>query len=583
MDREVVMEELHWNLEDLFSSEEAFSQEIDQVKKEVEKLQQEDIQITDQKTLLYWLDRKWNLKERANTLLVYGSLCYYRDVKNETRIQERELVEALQTEVDLATKRIDGMILFLGKEAVLEEMKKEKVYQKYYFSIDRLFRMQEHLVKAKDQDQFKENQKRINQLLTEYNQLLRDMEFSTLEIDGEEITLTPANCQKYLSARDRETRKKAFFCVSEAYQEKAEKYSEILNKIKSLRLENAHLEGYQTLLEKELFVENLKPNMIDTLIQLVHENLPVIQKYFSLKAQTLGIPDPHLYDLSVPLDDSISKKYTMEEAIQIVRGALKPLGEKYLNVVDLLLDGHIDATVDEKKHQSIIFSWHMYSFMNFRGSYIDLKNLIHELGHIVNYYLSHQEQPYLYEDSTVFVGETASIVNEILLNRYLYQNAETKEEKRFYLSKSIENYFSSIFKQTLYTELELYMESHPDFDAESLSIEYEKLTKKYYGSQILYDENTFTEWARKGQLYRWDYYCYKYATGLLMASAVVHAYVDQKSLKEEDYIHFLSAGSSKYSLDLLKMIQIDWDQLENIYGGFEVLKQDVHELEKILK
>ena len=577
------MEELHWNLEGLFSSEKAFSQEIDQVKKEVEKLQQEDIQITDQKTLLYWLDRKWNLKERANTLLVYGSLCYYRDVKNETRIQERELVESLQTEVDLATKKIDGMILSLGKETVLEEMKKEKAYQKYYFSTDCLFRMQEHLVNAKDQDQFKENQKRINQLLTEYNQLLREMEFPTLEVDGKEITLTPANCQKYFSARDRETRKKAFFCVSEAYQEKAEKYAEILNEIKSLRLENAHLEGYQTLLEKELFVENLKPNMIDTLIQLVHENLPVIQKYFGLKAQTLGVLDPHLYDLPAPLDDSISKKYTMEEAIQIVREALKPLGEKYLNVVDLLLDGHIDATVDEKKHQSITFSWHMYSFMNFRGSYIDLKNLIHELGHIVNYYLSHQEQPYLYEDSTVFVGETASIVNEILLNRYLYHNAETKDEKCFYLNKSIENYFSSIFKQTLYTELELYMESHPDFDEESLSIEYEKLTKEYYGSQILYDENTFTEWARKGQLYRWDYYCYKYATGLLMASAVVHAYVDQKSLKEEDYIHFLSAGSSKYSLDLLKMIQIDWDQPENIYGGFEVLKQDVHELEKILK
>ena len=204
------MEELHWNLESLFSSEKAFSQEIDQVKKEVEKLQQEDIQITDQKTLLYWLDRKWNLKERANTLLVYGSLCYYRDVKNETRIQERELVESLQTEVDLATKKIDGMILSLGKETVLEEMKKEKAYQKYYFSTNCLFRMQEHLVNAKDQDQFKENQKRINQLLTEYNQLLRDMEFPTLEVDGKEITLTPANCQKYFSARDRETRKKSF-------------------------------------------------------------------------------------------------------------------------------------------------------------------------------------------------------------------------------------------------------------------------------------------------------------------------------------------------------------------------------------
>ena len=573
------MEELHWNLEGLFSSEEAFSQEIDQVKKEVEKLQQEDIQITDQKTLLYWLDRKWNLKERANTLLVYGSLCYYRDVKNETRIQERELVESLQTEVDLATKKIDGMILSLGKETVLEEMKKEKAYQKYYFSTDCLFRMQEHLVKAKDQDQFKENQKRINQLLTEYNQLIREMEFPTLEIDGRVITLTPSNCQKYFSARDRETRKKAFFCVSEAYQEKAEKYAEILNEIKSLRLENAHLEGYPTLLEKELFVENLKPDMMDTLIQLVHENLPVIQKYFGLKAQALEVTDPHLYDLSVPLNDSISKKYTMEEAIQIVREALKPLGEKYLNVVDTLLDKCMKT--DKMKNQVIHFSWHVYSFTNFEGTYMDLKILAYELGHMVQSYLSHQEQPYLYENSTVFVGEIAPLVNEILLNRYLYQIAETKEEKRFYFSKAIENYFSSIFKQTLYTELELYMDSHPDFDAESLSIEYEKLTKAYYGPQVIYDESTFTEWTFHTRLYSWNYDDYRSATGLLMASAVVHNYVDQKLLKEEDYIHFLSAGSSKYSSELLKMIQIDWDQPENIDRGFEILKQAVHEFEKV--
>ena len=569
------MAKLHWNLNDLFLSDKDFLQEMDQIKKEVEKLQHEDIQITDQKTILYWLDKKWSLKERANTLRVYAFLRYYEDVDNQARKQSCDIVEV----VDEETEKIDEIILSLGKEEVLEEIKKEKDYQKYHFSIDRLFCMQEHLVKTKDQDQFKENQKRITQLLTEYYQVLRDMEFPTLEIDGRVITLTPSNCQKYLSARDRETRKKAFFCVSEAYQEKAEKYAEILNEIKSLRLENAHLEGYPTLLEKELFVENLKPDMMDTLIQCVHNNLPVIQKYFSLKAQALEVTDPHLYDLSVPLDDPISKKYTMEEAIQIVREALKPLGEKYLNVVDTLLDKCMET--DKMKNQVIHFSWHMYSFTNFEGTYMDLKILAYELGHMVQAYLSHQEQPYLYENSTVFVGEIAPLVNEILLNRYLYQIAETKEEKRFYFSKAIENYFSSIFKQTLYTELELYMESHPDFDAESLSIEYEKLTKAYYGPQVIYDESTFTEWTFHTRLYSWDYDDYRSATGLLMASAVVHNYVDQKSLKEEDYIHFLSAGSSKYSSELLKMIQIDWAQPENIDRGFEILKQAVHEFEKV--
>lgn len=89
--------------------------------------------------------------------------------------------------------------------------------------------------------------------------------------------------------------------------------------------------------------------------------------------------------------------------------------------------------------------------MNYRGSYVDLKNMIHEIGHIVNYYLSQKKQPFMYEDSTIFVGETASIINEILLNRYLRKNARSKEEEIFYLSKEIENYFTTVFKQTMYT------------------------------------------------------------------------------------------------------------------------------------
>ena len=176
-----------------------------------------------------------------------------------------------------------------------------------------------------------------------------------------------------------------------------------------------------------------------------------------------------------------------------------------------MLDGHIDATLDPKKHQSITFSWNSYSFLNYKESYVDVKNLIHELGHIVNYELSHQNQPYLYEDSTIFVGEIASISNEIFLNRYLYQNAKTKGEKIFYLSKEIENYVTSVFRQTMYTEFE--MELYKMATTDSLTTTkvitlYSQLQQKYYGKDISYDEEVKYEWVRFGHLFRWSYYPY---------------------------------------------------------------------------
>ena len=223
--------------------------------------------------------------------------------------------------------------------------------------------------------------------------------------------------------------------------------------------------------------------------------------------------------------------------------------------------------------------------MNFRGSYIDLKNLIHEIGHIVNYYLSQKSQPFIYEDSTIFVGETASIVNEILLNRYLYNTASKKEEKIFYLSKEIENYFTSVFKQTMYTEFEndLYsIKSKTILTSEILCQRYYKIIKKYYGKNIIYDKIASVEWTRLGHLYRHSYYPYKYATGLIMASVVVDSLTNKKTLSTDDYIKFLSLGSSMYSLDLLKILNIDLLNTDIIDSGFNVLANDLEKLEKII-
>lgn len=412
---------------------------------------------------------------------------------------------------------------------------------------------------------------------------MRDIDYGKIEIDGEIVEINSSNFSKYISSRDRETRKRTYICVDNSFNDKNEEFANILSSIFDYRIKNASLEKYDTVLNKVLSNENINPRILKSLIDSVNNNLPLIQKYLKLKAEILGINNPHLYDFSVPLDNNLKIKYSIEEAIEIVKNALSPLGEEYLKSVDYLLNGHIDAELDEKKHQSIIFSWNTYSFMNFRGSYGDLKDIAHELGHIVNYSLSQKKLPFIYVDSTLFVGETASIVNEILLNRYLYENAKTKEQKLFYLSKEIENYFTSVFKQTMYTEFEneLYeFRKGNDLTKEVLSQKYFEIIKKYYGENIVYDKEASYEWSRLGHLYRWSYYPYKYATGLIIASVVVDSLIDKKTLSKEQYINFLESGSCMYSLDLLKMLNIDLTNTSIINEGFSILKKDINELEK---
>ena len=579
------MTKLEWNLQGIFANNQSFYDEITNVKRLLEDIKKYEATELDSTLLLNLLDKKWKIKEISNNILIYGSLMYYKNVNDDECIELKRVAETFNNDVNTILKFIDRKILDLGFEKVSSFIVENPKLEIYKLSLYNLFRLEEHIQSDEINQKIKENSDSINEQLSIYNNLLRDIEYGSINVDGEEVKITSYNFAKYISSRDRETRKQAYFVVNNAFQKEKDNFANLLNRIYGFRIENSILEKYNSVLEKILFEENINPEIISKLIESVNNNLGLIQKYLKIKSDLLEIEEPHLYDFGVPLDSNLKIKYSLEEAKEIILKALEPLGQEYIEVVKTLFDGHIDAELNENKHQSITFSWHTYSFMNFRGAYIDLKNMIHEIGHIVNYYLSKKEQPFIYEDSTIFVGETASIVNEILLNRYLYKNANTEEEKIFYLSKEIENYFSSVFKQTMYTEFEndLYkIRTNSELTSEILCERYFNILKKYYGNNITYDEIANTEWTRLGHLYRWSYYPYKYATGLLMASVVVDSLVDKKSLSKEDYIKFLSAGSSQYSLDLLKILNIDLINTNIIESGFNVMAEDIKELQKVL-
>ena len=577
---------LEWNLKYLFVDNKAFYQEIYNVKAALIELKNNSKGELNLEKLLTLLDEEWKIKKSINYILVYGSLMYYKDINNEECIALKREAEEFNNTISSELKAVDTVILNYGQEKVLELCRIDdrfKIYEQY---LNNLFRMQEHVQNEEINDEIKKNNDLINEQKNNYNELLKNINYGEIEKNNSTITLTATNINKYLAARDRETRKQAFLAFNRSFETIKDTLANSLNEVLRHRIENAELEGYNSVLEETLFTENIDSKILTSLIKSVNDNLPLIQEYLKIKAAAIDIDQPHLYDFNVPLDNGIKRKFTLEEAIDIIKKALAPLGEEYLKTIDILLDGHIDATPSEKKNQSIIFSWQDYSFLNFRGRYADVKNLIHELGHIVNYYLSKKKLPFMYEDSTVFVGETASIVNEILLTQYLIKNSQSDEEKIYYLSLEIENYFTSVFKQTMDTEFEdelyNYCQSE-ELTAPILADKYFEIIKKYYGEDVIYDKEIETEWTRLGRLWRWSYYSYKYATGLLIASNVVNALTIEHTLTNEKYIKFLEAGSSLYSLELLNLLNIDLTNSDVINDGFKVLRKDINELEKITK
>lgn len=522
----------------------------------------------------------------ANKILLYGSLKYYKNIASKNCIKLKNDAEEIDVYINAELNFIDRKILECGIKKVNGFLKNNAGLKTYEFYLNNLFRKERHVPKYFEEKIISENISKINLEINRYNELLRNIDYGEIEIDGQKIKIDINNFIKFLTSENRQLREKVYLEVNRNFKNKGNEFSNILNALIGYRIDNAKHEGYESVLEKVLFEDNLDFKIVDSLIKSVNNNLGFLQKYLQFRASIVGIENPHLYDFSVPIESNLDIKFSIEEAVSIVKEALKPLGNEYIKAVDYLLDGHVDFLCDEAKHQSITFSWNSYSFMNFRGKYNDLKNLIHELGHIVNYYFASKKQPFIYADSTIFVGEIASLVNEILLNKYLIEHAKNDSEKIFYLNKELENFFTTVYKQTMYTELEvnLYKERiGENLTSSDFSYKYLELIKKYYGKDIVYDEVADAEWCRLGHLYRWSFYPFKYAGGLIIANIVVDSLIENKSVSVQDYQKFLEAGSSLYPLEILNILNVDLNDLKIISDGFNIFKRDLHYLEELVQ
>ena len=323
------MKKMQWDLTTLVKDEKTFDKNIEIINQELNTLKQEKTKTLNETLLLKLLKEKEKIKEESNKLLVYSSLRYYKNINDNNTFILKTKAEEFNNEVDLKLQWIDEEIIKLGKEKIIEWIKKLEALKKYEFYLKNLFRMQEHNITEEENKRVKENLNTINKKIADYNSLIQNMKYKEIIINNKKIELTPINYAKYLQSRDKNTRKETYLSINKAYQEKKEEYANILDTIYKYRTENAKMKNYSSVLEKELFEENIDKQVIKTLINSVTKNIPLIQKYFKIKTSLLKEKSPHLYDLNVPLDFKTSKKYTLEESIDIIKEALKPLGEEY--------------------------------------------------------------------------------------------------------------------------------------------------------------------------------------------------------------------------------------------------------------
>ena len=409
--------------------------------------------------------------------------------------------------------------------------------------------------------------------------------------DGSDLQLTQSTFSVFMHSQDRKVRETA-------YKQFYKKFEENQNTIAALYAGSVNQDvfsmrarGYNSSLEASLYGNKVPVSVYTNLIECIHKNLPTLHEYYSIRKKALGVDELRHYDVYVPLVKSVETHTTFEEAVEICRNALAPLGKEYTDTFcDGILNGWTDRYENVGKRSGAFSSGcyigKPYILLNYKENNIrDLFTLAHEGGHSMHSWYSVQNNPFMCYEYTIFEAEVASTFNEELVFEYLLKTAKDNEMKKYLLAMRADDILATLHRQTMFAEFELktheMVENGTPLTAENLRKTYRDLLELYFGPEMHFEENSDMEGLRIPHFYT-AFYVYKYATGISAALALAHRVVNGGEKEREDYFKFLKSGGSRYPIESLKVAGVNMESTEPVQAACDEFASIVKQLKEIL-
>ncbi len=563
--RNDISDEYKWDLTPMFNSDEDFEQALKNFRCQIDEVSRYSGKLEDEKVLLECLELIERQRDTFGTIYVYANFKHHEDT-NVSKYQEYvDKVETLSTDFSVKMAFIVPELLSFSEEK-LQSLVNSETLKKYKQYLKDVIRGKEHTLSKEEEKILSMSQDIILSAENIYSTLVdTDFVFGKIKNEkGEVVQVTHGNYVSLLQSKNREVRKSAYETLYKTYR----KYINTLASAFSGNVKSAMFmtkaRKYSSNLEANLDGDNIPVEVYTTLIKTVEKYLPEMHKYIKRRKEILGLDEIHFYDIYVPIVKDAKVDVEYEKAKEVVLESLKVLGDDYLELVQKSYnEGWIDV-YENKGKRSGAYSWgsygnHPYVLLNYDNKLGDMFTLTHELGHAMHSYYSWDTQPMVYANYTIFLAEIASTVNETLLMEHLLEVTTDETQLEYLNNYFMEQFRGTIFRQTMFAEFEMITHKMAE-DGEALTSEalnevYGKLCKKYYGDEIVIDDNIKSEWARIPHFYS-PFYVYQYATGYAAAIAIVELIKKDKS-NVEKYKQLLKSGSKDYSIELLKEAGVD--------------------------
>ncbi|GAB1795765.1 oligoendopeptidase F [Priestia megaterium] len=582
-----------WKLEDIFASDDAWEKEFEEVKALIPQMEKFKGKLGESAQTLYdALQEQDELTMRVSKLYTYAHMRYDQDTTNSFYQGLNDRIKTLYTQIASALSYVTPEILSIEESKIKKYMAEHKELKLYAHALDEITRERPHILSESEEALLAQASEVLGSSSNTFGMLNNaDLEFPSIKDEnGEEVEITHGRYIRFLESSDRRVREEAFKAVYETYGKFKNTFASTLSGTVKKDNFSARVRHYNSARHSALSTNNIPEEVYDNLVKTVNDNLHLLHRYIDLRKKVLGIEELHMYDLYTPLVKDVKMEVTYEEAKDYILKGLKPLGEDYLNVLkegfeNRWVDVHENKGKRSGAYSSGTYGTNPYILMNWQDNVNNLFTLAHEFGHSVHSYYTRKTQPYPYGDYSIFVAEVASTCNEALLNDYLLKTIDDEKQRLYLLNHYLEGFRGTVFRQTMFAEFEhdvhVRAQNGEPLTPELLTKLYYDLNKKYFGDNLVIDEEIGLEWARIPHFY-YNYYVYQYATGFSAAAALSKQILEEGNAAVERYVGFLKSGSSDYPIEVLKKAGVDMTTSQPIEEALAVFEEKLTEMERLL-
>jgi oligoendopeptidase F len=583
-----------WNLNDIYESDDLWEKDFKYVEDNIKNYKNFEGKLGNSaKDMLDAFKFDDDLSIKIGKLYLYASLSKDLDLANSTGLARYDRISQLYSNVAAASSFIRPELLSIPKEKIEQFMNESKELSVYRHLYDNLERMKEHTL-PKEQEELLAQASQVTQIPENTFGVFTnaEMQFPTVkDPDGKDIQISMGRYRAAMYSTNRDYREKVYKGFYVPYMQYKNTLATLFTGEIKTQIFNAKARKYNSCQEAALNVNNIPVSVYNNLVKTVDDNLEPLHRWARLRKKVLGLKELHPYDAYVTLFPAVKKEYSYDKAIEIVKDALKPLGSDYINNLTNAFNNRWVDVYETKGKRSGAYSSgttygvHPYVLLNWNNQLDDVFTLAHEMGHNMHSYYTGQNQPFPYADYSIFVAEVASTCNEALLLDYLIQRAETKEEKLALIEKYLTNITTTFYRQTLFAEYEQLtrekMEKGEALTAETLTPLYKETVQKYWGPDMVIDDEEAYTWSWIPHFY-YNFYVYQYATSYA-ASQILEAKIKEDGQPAIDkYLKFLKAGNSDYAINVLEKAGVDMTSPDPIKQVIKKMNELLDEMEKLL-